>query len=59
MSLNHDSKVMLIGAPAQNLPTFQNPFFIPKIVWTCSIYSPDDDPKVSMKKRPLHDLRAS
>jgi hypothetical protein len=40
----------MIGGPAQYLPKFQNPFFIPKIVQTCSMYSPDGDPKVSLKK---------
>jgi hypothetical protein len=39
-----------VGGPAQDLPKFQIPCMIPKSVQTCSIYSPDGDSKVSLKK---------
>jgi hypothetical protein len=39
-----------VGGPAQNLPKFQIPSLTPKSVQTCSIYSPDGDSKVLMKK---------
>jgi hypothetical protein len=38
------------GGRDQDLPKFQIPFFIPKIIQTCSIYSPDGDPKVLLIK---------
>jgi hypothetical protein len=45
-----DGNSKKVGGSAQNFPKFQNPFFIPKIVQTCSIYSPDGDPKVLLRK---------
>jgi hypothetical protein len=42
--------MLMFGGPAQNLPKFQIPCLTPKSVQTCSIYSPDGDSKVSMKK---------
>ena len=36
--------------PAQDFPKFQMPCLTPKSVQTCSIYSPDGDRKVSLKK---------
>jgi hypothetical protein len=42
--------VIELGAPAQDLPKFQIPCMTPKSVQTCSIYSPDGDSKVSLKK---------
>ncbi len=39
-----------VGGPAQDLPNFQMPCLTPKSVQTCSIYSPDGDRKVLLKK---------
>ena len=39
-----------VGGPAQDFPKFQMPCLTPKSVQTCSIYSPDGDHKVSLKK---------
>ena len=43
-------KKLGVGGPAQDLPKFQTPCLTPKSVQTCSIYSPDGDCKVSLKK---------
>ena len=42
--------MIVIGAPAQDLPKFQMLCLTPKSVQTCLIYSPDGDRKVSLKK---------
>jgi hypothetical protein len=44
------SPLIKVGGPAQNLPKFPIPCLTPKSVQTCSIYSPDGDFKVLMKK---------
>ena len=39
-----------LGGPAQDLPKLLMPCLTPKSVQTCSIYSPDDDRNVWLKK---------